>query len=163
MATAYSPQRARRSTLRAVLAGGLTAGLIDIVYACTVHAFLGIAPTRILQSVASGLIGRAAFQGGAGTALLGLLLHFLMTLVMAGVFVTAARRLPTLTERPLRWGAAYGIALYGVMNHVVLPLSAFPGSGKPPSLPMLAGGLAVHAFGVGIPIALAARHFGSRS
>lgn len=162
MATAFPQRRAQHSTLRAVLVGGLAAGLIDIGYACTVHALLGIAPTRILQSVASGLLGRAAFQGGAWTALLGLALHFLMTLVMAAVFVTAARRLPALADQPLRWGAGYGIALYGIMNHVVLPLSAFPGSGKPPSLPMLAGGLAVHAFGVGIPIALAARHFGSR-
>jgi hypothetical protein len=159
MATAYPRRSVPGSNVRAILVGGLAAGLIDIVYACTVHSFAGLAPAVILQSVASGLLGGTAYRGGAGAAALGLLLHFLMTLVMAAIFVAAARRLPVLTERPLWWGSAYGIAIYVVMNYVVLPLSAFPGSGKSPSLPMLIGGLAIHAFGVGVPIALAARRF----
>jgi hypothetical protein len=163
MATAGSGRSTRGSIGQAVLVGGLAAGLIDIVYACTVHAIAGLAPTVILQAVASGLLGPAAFRGGAQTAALGLLLHFLMTLAMAAFFVAAARRLPLLTERPLIWGAGYGIALYGIMNHVVLPLSAFPGSGRAPSLAMLIGGLAIHAFGVGIPIAVAARRFARKA
>ncbi len=159
MATAYPRRSVPGSNVRAILVGGLAAGLIDILYACTVHSFAGLAPTVILQSVASGLLGRAAYRGGAAAAALGLLLHFLMTLVMAAIFVAAARRLPALKERPLWGGVAYGIAIHGVMNYVVLPLSAFPGSGKSPSLPMLIGGLFIHAFGVGVPIALAARRF----
>jgi uncharacterized membrane protein YagU involved in acid resistance len=162
MATIYPRRSVRGSNVRAILVGGLAAGVIDIVYACTVSAFRGVAPPVILQSVASGLLGRAAYRGGAGTAALGLLLHMLMTIIMAAIFVAAARRFPELGKRPLRWGAAYGIAIYVVMNHVVLPLSAFPGSGKPPSLPMLIGGLFIHAFGVGVPIALAARRFAAK-
>ena len=45
----------------AVLAGGLAAGVIDISYACTFWAIkAGTPPTRILQSVAAGLLGRRA-------------------------------------------------------------------------------------------------------
>jgi uncharacterized membrane protein YagU involved in acid resistance len=163
MASAHSRRSVRGSNIRVILVGGLAAGLIDILYACIVHSFAGLAPTVILQSVASGLLGRAAYHGGAATAAFGLLLHMLMTVAMAAIFVAAARRFPALAERPLRSGAAYGIAIYVIMNHVVLPLSAFPGSGRPPSLPMLIGGLFIHAFGVGVPIALATRRFARRA
>jgi len=60
-----------------VFLGGLVAGTFDITYACTFW-FLkrGVAPTRVLQSVASGLLDGASFTGGARTALLGLVLHY---------------------------------------------------------------------------------------
>ena len=38
----------------------------------------------LLQFVASGLLGQASFEGGAATAALGLLLHYLMMLLIAG-------------------------------------------------------------------------------
>lgn len=42
---------------RAVLAAGLVAGALDILFA---FASAGVGPVRVLQSVASGLLGRAA-------------------------------------------------------------------------------------------------------
>jgi hypothetical protein len=52
-------------------------------------------------------------------------------------------------------GLLYGVAAYGVMNFIVLPLSKT----GPPSLPapVLVNGLLIHMFGVGLPIALFAR------
>jgi len=53
-------------------------------------------------------------------------------------------------------GLAYGFAVYLVMNHVVVPLSAAgPGGAKNPLWIGLS--IAVHIFLVGLPCALAAR------
>lgn len=144
------------SQTTAILAGGLIAATLDILYAFSVWAVRGVTPDIILKSIASGLLGRPAYQGGADVAALGLALHVLIATVMAAVYVLASRRLPILTRRPLLMGSLYGIALYGVMNYVVLPLSAFPMKGGADSLPMLIGGLLAHALLVGTPIALAA-------
>jgi hypothetical protein len=57
-------------------------------------------------------------------------------------------------------GAAYGLAVYAVMNYVVLPLSAFPQRAGPATL-VLALGLLVHVVLVGIPIALCAKYRGT--
>src|SRR5687768_10025558 len=114
----------------AILVGGLIAGAIDISYAVGFSAFRGVAPVRILQSVASGLLGSPAYQGGAGTAALGFLLHFLLMLIIAAIFYVASTRLRFLLARPVLWGAIYGFLVYWVMNLVVLPLSAFPSTVK---------------------------------
>jgi hypothetical protein len=55
------------------------------------------------------------------------------------------------------WGLAFGVAVFGVMNLLVIPLSRIPAS--VPSLPLLVNGVVGHALLVGLPIALAARHF----
>ena len=139
-----------------VLAGGLVAGTLDIVYACAFWALKADVPAqRILQSVAAGLLGKASFAGGAATAALGLALHYLIALSMSGVYYLAARRWPFLWQRPLAWGAMYGLLLYFVMNFVVVPLSrAGPGSKDPLWITLT---IAVHVLLIGIPIAIFAR------
>lgn len=105
--------------------GGGVAGLLDIIYALVLWGvILGDNPTGVLQSIAAGLLGSSAFQGGSNTALLGLALHFFISFVMALVYVLAATRLPILIARPWLMGAAYGVVLYAAMNFVVVPLSA---------------------------------------
>jgi uncharacterized membrane protein YagU involved in acid resistance len=88
---------------------------------CCGGFILGGNPTGIWQSVASGLIGKSAFDGGTATAVLGLALHFFIAFVMALVYVLASRRLPVLIARPIVMGMLYGLALYVVMNFVVVP------------------------------------------
>lgn len=145
-----------RRLLAAIALGGLVAGALDITYAITFWAVKGVPAERVLQSVASGLLGRDAYAGGAPIAALGLLLHFLIAAAMAAAYVVASRRLRALVERPIVFGALYGLLLYAIMNYVVLPLSAFPGAGQF-SWPSLIGGLCAHTLLVGIPIALFAR------
>jgi uncharacterized membrane protein SirB2 len=140
------------SPLAAILGGGLTAALLDITYAFVAFGLRGAGPVRILQSIASGVLGKAAYQGGAGAAALGALLHVGIATVMAAVYVAASRALPALNRRPWLWGPLYGIGCYVVMNYVVLPLRFGP---KPtPHIAVLLGGVAIHIFGVGLPIAL---------
>jgi uncharacterized membrane protein YagU involved in acid resistance len=139
-----------------VLAGGLVAGALDIAYACAFWAVkAGVPPRRIFQSVAAGLLGRASFEGGAATAALGLALHFLIATSMSAAYYLVARRWPLLWRRPVPCGAAYGLILYGVMNYIVVPLSAAGPGSKDPL--WIALSIAVHVLLIGIPIALFAR------
>lgn len=138
--------------LASVLAGGLTAAVLDIAYAFVVFGLRGVSPMKILQSVASGLLGKASYAGGVAAAALGGVLHVAIALVMAAVYVVASRFLPALNRRPWLWGPAYGFGCYVVMNHVVLPLRFGP---RPTSdFDLVLGGVAIHMFGVGLPIAL---------
>ncbi len=146
----------RISGFSAILIGGAIAGACDITYAITFWAFRGVSATRVLQSVASGLLGAPAIKGGLATAALGLVLHFFIAFSAATIFYLAARAIPILTRRAFLFGILYGLAIYAVMNLVVLPLSAFP---RKVTFPLLATttGLAVHMFLIGLPIALAVR------
>ena len=142
--------------LALVLAGGFVAGTLDITYACVFWAVKrGVPVQRILQSVAAGVLGEASFTGGRATAALGLALHYFIALSMALVYYLVARRWPLLWERPVRCGAAYGLLLYGIMNYVVVPLSA-AGRGSQDPL-WIALSIAVHVLLIGIPIALFVR------
>jgi hypothetical protein len=146
----------RQSAAYAIVVGGFVAGAIDIIYALTFTSLRGVAPTRLLQSVASGLLGSAAYQGGKATAILGLVLHFVLMMIIAAIFYFAAARLRFLVARPIFWGGLYGFAVFWVMNLVVLPLSAFPSQVKLAPL-FVSTSLIVHAFGIGVPIAFASR------
>ncbi len=140
------------SPLAAILGGGLTAAVLDITYAFVFFGLRGASPVKILHSVASGVLGKAAHQGGAATAALGAVLHVAIAVVMAAVYVGASSRLPALNRRPWLWGPLYGVGCYLVMNYIVLLLRFGP---RPvPPLEVLVGGLAIHMFGVGLPIAL---------
>jgi uncharacterized membrane protein YagU involved in acid resistance len=144
---------------RTVLVGGLIAGTLDISYAC-IFSYIrrGTSPVRVLQSVASGALGRSAFDGGAKTAALGLVFHFLIATIAAAVYYLASRPLRFLVNQAIICGPLYGVGVYLFMNFVVLPLSAI-GSRPPLPLPVLIGGLLIHMFGIGLPIALVVRRY----
>jgi hypothetical protein len=147
----------RSSPLTVVLAGGLVAGTFDIVYACVFWAMKADVPVpRIFQSVAAGLLGKASFEGGAATAALGLGLHYFIACSMAVAYYLVARRVPPLRERPVPYGAAYGLLLYGIMNYIVVPLSAAGGGGAKDLL-WVGLSIVVHMFLIGVPIALFVR------
>jgi hypothetical protein len=116
-------------------------------------------PVRILQGIASGLLGPRAFQGGWGIVALGMTLHFVIAFSAAAVYYAASRKLVFLRSHAVLWGLLYGIAVYMFMSWVVVPLSAFPKSKAPFSVTGVAISLLTHMFCVGLPIALAVRRF----
>jgi hypothetical protein len=138
-----------------VVAGGLVAGTLDLVYVCTlVQALHGLGPGWILRSVAAGWLGRdAAFAGGTGIALLGAATHYGIAIAMAIAYYQAAKRLPALARNPVLYGPVYGIALYIIMNFVVAPLSAAASQWQWHWIQL--AHLAAHMFLVGLPCALA--------
>jgi len=143
---------------RAIVAGGLAAGLLDMADALVAYKLaFGMSPVVIYQFVASGVLGKAAYAGGMPAALLGLAFHFLIAFSAATVFVLASERLPQLRRDAVGWGLAFGLVVFGVMNFVVIPLSRI-GASTPP-MPLIVNGLLGHALLVGLPIALAARRF----
>jgi uncharacterized membrane protein YagU involved in acid resistance len=147
----------RHPALFTIFVGGSIAGACDITYAVGFSAYRGVAPMRILQSVASGLLGPASFNGGVATAVLGLCLHFFIAFIVAAIFYLASRLLPVVLRYTAVAGIAYGAVVYAVMNLVVLPLSAAPPRTTAMPTVVMVTGLLVHMFGIGLPIALAAR------
>ena len=140
----------------AILWAGLIAGALDLTAAIITNTLRGSTPVRVMQSVASGLLGEESYQGGLKTAALGVLLHFVIAFGAAAVFYAASRKLRFLLRRPVVWGLVYGVLVYFFMSRVVLPLSAFPHRGAP-RLSSVAIGLVVHMLCVGLPISLAVR------
>ena len=147
--------RTRSDALHAIFWGGLIAGLLDATDGVIAFGFQGMNPIQVLQYIASGALGPAAFNGGLPTALLGMGFHFLIAFTVAGIYYAASRKIPALTQNPILWGLSYGVAVYLVMNYGVLPFSATPKTAL--SLPLFLNGIIGHALFVGLPIALYAR------
>jgi hypothetical protein len=142
----------QNSALLAICVGGAIAGTIDLLQACILFGW------DIPLSIAAGLVGKRALQGGAGSYLLGVFLHFFIALTFAAFYYAASRRLSFLKEHPLVCGLAYGAGIELVMNLVVLPLSALHARG-PYELHDLIQGLLVHMVVAGLPIAYSVRRF----
>jgi hypothetical protein len=138
-----------------ILIAGLIAGILDISDACVMWKVRGVTLTRGLQGIASGLLGKSAFNGGAGTAALGLVCHFVIAFSAAVVYYFVLKLMPALANHPIQSGIAYGLVVLGVMNLVVLPLSQI---GMPHyEWPVLLNLIFAHTVLVGLPIAFLIR------
>jgi hypothetical protein len=138
-----------------ILGAGIVAGTLDITAAFATWAPKGVSPVRILQSIASGLLGAASFRAGWKSAALGGAFQYLIATTAAAVYFAAARKLPILTRRPVVFGALYGIGVYLVMYRIVMPLSRVHRS--PFSWSATAIAVVTHIVCVGIPIGLVLR------
>ena len=145
-----------REALRPIVIAGLVVGVLDIASAFIIAVSRGSTPMRLLQYIASGLLGRPAFNGGVSTAALGLALHFVIAFGVVIVFFLASRKLVVLRERPVLCGVAYGVIVFAVMNLIVLPLSG--ATIRHALVPDLIQ-LAIHMFIVGLPTSLLIRRF----
>jgi hypothetical protein len=136
---------------------GLTCGVMDITAALVVYGLVyGVRPVRLLQGIASGLLGARAFQGGIATVLLGLLCHFVIAYSAAAVYFGLSRLAPFLLEYAVASGVLYGVVVYFFMQ-VVVALSAT--RKNPFSIKLTLIGVVIHIFCVGLPIAVVVRKF----
>jgi len=142
----------KRNALLAIAVGGGIAGTLDLLQACILFGW------DIPLAIAGGLLGRQAFQGGMGTYVLGVVLHFFIACSAAAVYYGASRKLGLMNEHPLVCGLFFGAAVEEVMRLVVLPLSALHARG-PYKLHDLILGLLVHMVVVGLPISFSVRRF----
>ncbi len=143
---------APRSIFAAILAGGIVGGTLDLLFAITFAGYNGIAPMRLLQTIASGVLGNGAYSGGGPAAALGLACHYGISFAWAALFAALAVRAPGLARRPVPSGLAFGIAVFLGMRLVVLPLSAYPHPVGFRPLATLLDGLS-HMLLFGLPIA----------
>ena len=88
----------RSRALPTIALAGLIAGILDITSAFVIAGIKGTGSIRMLQGIASGLLGQRSFEGGMATAGLGLGIHFLIAFTAAAVFYAASRKFSSLTQ-----------------------------------------------------------------
>ena len=139
-----------------VLIAGLIAGSLDILYAIAFWRVKGeCAGVADSPERSRGTAWQVELRRRDRNRCSRLVLHFGIAISMAFTYFTVARHWPELHQRPLLYGAAYGLLLYAVMNFVVVPLSAAsPGS---TDAVWIALSILVHMTLVGVPIALSVR------
>lgn len=107
-----------------VLLGGLIVAAADIAFATTYwFSWTAAGLLEVFQAIAVGALGKASFEGGVATALLGAGLQWFMASMFVLAYALAGRRVSVLLRRPFACGLPYGLLLYVVMNFVVMPLS----------------------------------------
>ncbi len=142
-------------TLPAIFVGGLLVGVLDLTYAILVYS--PRKPILIPQTIASGILGNRAYDGGAQTAVLGVVLHFFIAFGASTVYYLISRKLLFLIRHSILSGLIYGGLVYLFMHLIVLPLSAAP-HGPMPFI-YQACEFVEHWFCVGLSIALSVRRY----
>lgn len=150
------------TALKTILLSGLTAGILDATAGVIVYyAWLGFNPLQVLQFIAAGVYGPAAINGGAAMILAGLFFHFLIAYVVAVIYFYAYPAISILNKYKIVAGLVYGIAIWLVMNLLVLPNTNLPAA--PFDLGLAITGIIWHMLLVGLPIALiTAKHYASK-
>jgi|ERR1039457_344801 hypothetical protein len=133
-----------------ILVGGATAGTLDLI-----SAFITFGPGNP-RIIAAGLLGMQAIHGGVATWILGVFLHYFIAFSAATIYCLSSTKLEFLKDHFIVCGLFYGIAVFLVMNFVVLPLCAFHYTG-PYQLRGLLQGLVMHMLIIGLPISLSLR------
>ncbi len=144
----------RSRALPTIVSAGLIAGILDITSAFVIAELNGTGSIRMLQRIASGLLGPRSFEGGVATAGLGLVIHFLIAFTAASVFYAASHKLTFLTQHAVTSGLPYGIAVYVFMYWIVVPL-AFVNARHSVSRDVTA--VIIHMLLIGLPISLIVR------
>lgn len=141
------------SLLRPILVGGTIAGGLDLI-----SAFLTFG-LGVPRAIAGGLLGREVIRSSSVPIwVLGVVLQFTIALSAATIYCFASRRLPFLRDHWLVCGMFYGIAVFLVMNLIVLPICALHSAG-PYQLHGLIQGIVVHMLIIGLPISFSLRKF----
>lgn len=139
----------------AILYATLVVGVLDATDGILFFATQGKNPIQVLQYIASSLLGVRSFSDGLASAGLGLVLHFAVSLVVAAIYILASWRISVLRTQWMPLGLLYGIAVWSVMNLVLLPHTAVVGSAL--TAAALANGIIGHALFVGLPSAFVAQ------
>ena len=123
---------ARENALTRFALAGATVALLDGAFAVVVYVFILHLTTagRVFQSVASGLLGKASFNGGAATVALGAACHIFIAFSWTTVYFVASRRIASIREfassnvGSMITGLVFGAAMWLGMDFIVIPLSA---------------------------------------
>ena len=154
---AAGSSRLRPRAFETIVLGGLAIGILDFLDATLFFClYVGASFQRVWQGVSAGLLGgEAARSGGWNTAVLGIVLHFVVSFCIAAVYYAGARNLNFLMRHPIVSGLLFGMAAHFVMKYMVIPLSAIGKAGAY-TLPDFLNSVVGHALLVGLPVALIA-------
>ncbi|WP_419730429.1 hypothetical protein [Lichenicola sp.] len=158
------PMRVRHGWVQAVTAGliaGIATGFIVLVPVLVLQEARGIGVVPEMQLAAASLMGLAAYAGMTGL-ILGTVLHFFVSIVTAVAYALVAWRVPLVRRWAWIDGPILGLIVFFFMGLVVLPHTAFATPASVSPIPFV-GGLLIHMFGFGLPIALIVQRLWARS
>jgi len=152
------------SDLASVAKAGAVVAILDGTYAIVLYSWILHLTTsaRIFQGIASRLIGKGSFEGGAATVALGVLLHFTVAYGWTSIYYVALRTFPGLRAvvesvgGKVVVGALLGAIVWPVMNFVIVPL--FGGRSVSLSNWQFSSQLVWHMIAVGPPIVAIVRY-----
>lgn len=155
--------QSKTSYATAVLKIGFFAGSLDILSAfVSYYLATRTNPLKVLNYVASGAFGKtAAYGGGAGMALLGLLFHYLIAFAFTLFFFWVYPRIKLAVVNKFLLALIYGLFTWLVMNKLVVPLSNI----VPPASFNWGNAIknmVILIFMVGLPISLGAEKYYSK-
>ncbi|WP_368562830.1 hypothetical protein [Pseudoxanthomonas sp. UTMC 1351] len=160
-ASFYRPHAVADRPVPWLLLAAVIATVLDLGFAVLFWAAEGVPAIRVLQSIATWLLGRAAYEGGIATAALGSVLYVVLMWALAVIYRGLSRSFPRLLRQPVRFGLAYGALMYGLVFHIAVPLftAAGPASQRPD---WIAACVLAYMVLVGLPCAWAARRAAGR-
>ena len=146
--TARSASSRVRSIIIAGLIIAIAGGLDQTIFAVlTQH----VTAVFVFQYIASALLGLGAFAGGYTTALVGLLIHVVIALVVAAVFILAASTITFVRRTVFLSALVYGAAV-SIISGVLLPFTAAPKLSV--TTLALVHGIVADAVVIGLPLAI---------
>ncbi|MCC6288666.1 MAG: DUF1440 domain-containing protein [Chitinophagaceae bacterium] len=142
-----------------ILFAWIIAGTADAAAAVIVYSFVldQASPLKIFQGIASGIAGKSAFEGGAGSALTGLALHYCIALCWVIIYFFLYPKIKLLQKNKIVSGLFYGLFVWLVMNIIVLPVTF----NRPPALLLhnfLTGSI-ILMIAIGLPVSIIADNY----
>lgn len=107
-----------------IILAWLVAGTLDISYAIITWGpvFGKISAAQLLQGIAGTLMGKDAFTGGIPTALVGLAMHYGISLAWVMVYFFIFPYLPLLSRNAFGSGILYGVFVWAMMTLLIVPM-----------------------------------------
>jgi hypothetical protein len=133
---------------------GVVAGAIDLGVNTVKALNAGTSVLRPWKGVAAALLGKdAVIQGGDAMAIIGVGLHFLITIGAAAIYYLVAQRQGWLVRHAFLSGLVFGTIFFLAINYVILPLSVI---GHPlyVGAETIAIALPSHIIMIGLPISI---------
>ena len=114
----------RKMAFKTIFIAGFIAASLDMLAAIVVYALIQQKTTalKILQSIASAVFGKAAYDGGVEMGLYGLVFHFFISFCFAAAYCFAFPYISFFRKHAVISGIFYGVLVWMIMNLVVLPI-----------------------------------------
>jgi len=147
-------RRQAGSAALTVAIAGAVAGGIDLAFNTVQALNAGTSVLRPWKGVAAALLGKeAVIRGGDAMAIVGVGLHFLITIGAAAIYYLVAKRFGWLVRHAFLSGLVFGTIFFLVLNYVILPLTLI-------GHPLYVGGKTIaialpsHIIMIGLPISM---------
>ena len=141
-----------------ILITTLIAGTLDITGAfISGYLVRGVSPDIILKSIASGVFGKAAFDGGFGMMAMGLLFHFIIAFACTFIFFILYPKINFLKKNIFLNAVLIALSAWMVTNLIIMPLSKF---GMPAfTTASVARAISILILCIGLPISYSAKKY----